>query len=161
MRLLTRSVMAAGALLAALGLLTPAQANAPAPVPCDPYAEMTRTVAEIGADLDVYRIAPIDDARRPWGQARNGRVTISPDAPCELVADITRHEWLHVLQRRAYGPPRDHYGHQHHVERIADCGSRLLGSEFTPYLDTENDAYLGECSDADMDEARVLIDNTR
>lgn len=82
---------------------------------------------------------------------------ISPQAPCEIVADIVRHEWMHLQQRRHHGSPRAYYGEQERVERIADCGSKLLGSTWTPYLDPEHYAYIGECGVADLVEAMVLI----
>lgn len=154
---LTRSVVAAVALLAAAGLLTPAQADAPAPAACVPATELARTVADLGAEPSVFRIEPIKHRDDPWGKATRGRVQISPDVPCKSIGDVARHEWMHVLQWRAYGPVKAAYGTQANVERIADCGSRMLGSDYTPYLDAEHGSYVGPCSDADVTHATALI----
>ncbi|MQA62289.1 MAG: hypothetical protein GEU86_12485 [Actinophytocola sp.] len=106
----------------------------------------------------MWSIEEIDDDRNPFGKAKDGLVVISPQAPCEMVADIARHEWMHLQQRRHHDSPKAYYGGQERVELIADCGSMLLGSTVTPYLDPERHAYIGQCQPGDYAEARRLID---
>lgn len=158
-RLLTRSVMAAGALLAALGLITPAQAQAPAPA-CHYGTELTRTVAELGDTVDSFHVTGFTNGYYGFVRFSEGYARLHPGMPCTSVADTVRHEWMHLQQVRHHGD-RDavyaHYGERKHFERVAACGQILLGSDDASYLDPEHPLYSGPCTDADIDEAWTLI----
>lgn len=83
---------------------------------------------------------------------------VNPDVPCDSVASVVRHEWLHLQQVDMYGPGlgaltlgRDR------VEIVADCGSLLLGSTNSPYVPELLDEPAVGCSEADFADARELI----
>jgi hypothetical protein len=96
-----------------------------------------------------------------WGKAYpqgTGMGAISPETPCDTVASVVYHEWVHLQQYRHYGPD---FGAsvlgQDRVEIVADCGAWLLGSTYTPYRQELLDAHGVACSTRDLDDARALI----
>jgi hypothetical protein len=101
-------------------------------------------------------------SRLPWtivtdpggyGHATRKGIEVSRETPCDydLVISVVNHEFMHELQFRMYKPG---VMKQDWMERVADCGSRMLGSKVTPYIGDE------VCSDADATVARNLIELT-
>ncbi|WIY05479.1 hypothetical protein QRX60_17110 [Amycolatopsis mongoliensis] len=114
-----------------------APAHAAAAPSCDRAALVDTRLAQLGRFGVEWRVGPT----RPdaWGVARPDEgVTVSEVVPCNpaLILSIVNHEWMHTQQQRAYPDSRLRsraYGRN--VETVADCGSLLLGSRYTPYLD--------------------------
>lgn len=130
--------------------LTPAASTE---TPCDPAAVMNRRLDELGRGGFTWTLA--EPSGGLWGvvdlrgtmQAR-----ISPRVPCTYMVDVVNHEWMHTRQYAKYGTRAiEAYGDG--LEPIADCGSRLLGSTYTPYLDRRGTG----CLDYELASARSLL----
>ena len=81
-------------------------------------------------------------------------VQLSPEIPCEKIDSVVNHEWMHLLQERTYpGRAQRAYGEHETYELVADCGSKLLGSSFTPY-----EVRVRECSASEFDSASWLLE---
>jgi hypothetical protein len=80
-----------------------------------------------------------------------GKVVVSRETPCDsiLVTSIVNHEYVHTLQYAKY--PRNHIPKEYDAEGVADCGSRMLGSEILPYI------HNAPCSDVQLTEVRDLL----
>lgn len=141
-------------LAATVAALTPAEAVAAVPS-CDWAQEYTRTLAELHEDTALWTVADLG-AGNFWGLTSidTGRVTVSTWTPCARVADVVHHEHMHVQQHRMFGT--DHFAAlvlgADRIEITADCGSLLLGSRYTPYVQ-----LAGGCSARDLRDARQLI----
>lgn len=121
---------------------------------CSWLKQYRSTLAELG---ETGRVWFIDDPRGDYVAYTyaEGYVEISPRTPCWLVDDVVRHEWMH-LQMIAMP------GDQPHDELVADCGARLLGADYTPYLDRARRRGMGDrCSGTIRAIARQLIDRAR
>jgi hypothetical protein len=133
-----RFVALAVVLAALAGLLVGfAPAHAAAAPSCDRAALVDARLAQLGRFGVEWRVGPT----RPdaWGVTLpDDGVTVSALVPCnpDLIVSIVNHEWMHTHQMRAY-PDRRSRSHAYgrYVETVADCGSLLLGSRYTPYLD--------------------------
>lgn len=132
----------------------------PLPTPCNWRTEYERTIYELGDDPSNWFLLggePMRDPKRGiyFGMVfhEDGSAAVNPATPCRLVADVVRHEWMHLQQWRMYGPD---FGAvmlgKRRLELVADCGSMLLGSKYTPYLQQET------CTQRDLRDARRLID---
>lgn len=114
-----------------------APAHAAAAPSCDRVALVDARLAELGRFGVEWRVGPT----RPdaWGVSTvDVGVTISEIVPCDrdLILSVVNHEWMHTQQFRETPDRRQRlreYGRD--IETIADCGSLLLGSTVTPYLD--------------------------
>lgn len=117
--------------------------------------EYRTTIRELGEDpADWY--ASGGDAIEEYGGYTDfdeRYAVVNVDEPCRVVTDIVCHEWMHLQQVRLHGDGdgvRRAYGGR--MEMVADCGSRLLGSAYTPYVDMARG-----CSPRDLADARKLI----
>lgn len=134
LRFLALAIVLAAAASVLVGL---APAHAAAAPSCDRAALVDARLAQLGRFGVEWRVGPT----RPdaWGVAsQDDGVTISELVPCNvpLILSVVNHEWMHAQQMRAYPDRRLRsraYGR--HSETVADCGSLLLGSRYTPYLD--------------------------
>lgn len=84
-------------------------------------------------------------------------VVVSRETPCDydFVISIVNHEWVHTQQHVLAGHKllRKVYGTPERVEKVADCGSQLLGSRYTPYIDR-----WGPCTTSELTDARNLVE---
>lgn len=141
-------------------------APAPATVPAVPAAHgCTRTLAIADRVLthqlhsDPTGWSTVGHARAygmtiPVG--RNGsRVEVSTEAPCRMVPSIVRHEWMHQRQMRWFGWSA--LSQRPDIEIMADCGSWMLGSRYTPYIDRAR-AGGDACTTSEFAYARAMID---
>ncbi|GAB3154347.1 hypothetical protein GCM10027258_58060 [Amycolatopsis stemonae] len=117
-----------------VGLAPEPAAAAPA---CDRAALVDARLAQLGRFGVEWHVGPTRaDA---WGVSTTyAGVTISELVPCDrdLILSVVNHEWMHTQQFRETPDRRQRlreYGRS--IETIADCGSLLLGSTVTPYLD--------------------------
>lgn len=122
------------------------------PSGCDWNTEYYGTLASLGEnDLRLWSI--YDAGKGNWGNANDMGVNVSPEVPCNRVRDVIRHEHAHMLQLRAYGSLKAaNWAVGGRIEIVADCASKLLGSQYTPYV-----LKMGGCTDQDYRDARVLV----
>lgn len=121
--------------------------------PCDWQERYESTIAELGADPDDFvRIDPGPDALG-YSYPR-GWAAVDPDVACHLVDDVVRHEWMHLQMIEQPGDqPQD--------ELVADCGSWLLGSSYTPYRDDMRRTLgVDPCQGQIMVTVAVLVEPT-
>ncbi len=80
-------------------------------------------------------------------------ITISETAPCDA---IVNHEWVHTRQILYPDWAQQAYGDA--FEIVADCGSKLLGSPVTPYLERrkKETGQVG-CTADELDSARRAL----
>lgn len=163
------ATVAANVLAALLVILLPTHSDevaaAAAPTPCDWQAEYDRTIAQLGDDpAHWFRV------RGDLMSGYNGRTDldagqsyVNPATPCEQVADTVRHEWMHLQQARAHGGAAGAYRAYpgERLEIVADCGSWLLGSNYTPYRQKRLDEHGVACSARDLADARQLLSGRR
>jgi hypothetical protein len=125
---------------AAAGGATPVLTSEPAAAEhlvCDWAAEFDTALASLGEDRADWTLRRLDNN---YAQTDLDTLTVefNPEVPCQHVGDIVRHEWMHLQQGRYYGGAEKTYaayaGNLELVELVADCGSRLLGSGYLPYL---------------------------
>lgn len=124
--------------------------------PCDWRTEYETTITGLGEDLDDWRVTRIEDGAWGMTDTRNLTVRVSPDIPCNNVSSIVRHEWMHVQQARtlgvdlqaAYNDPTGLLD-----ELVADCGSKMMGSTYLPYLSQPG----WKCNEWATNNARFLI----
>lgn len=151
-----------GLVFGALALLsTPAVA---AKSTCNWGTEYHRTVAEMREDPTRWTITPglITDESAYAETNSNGEVTIDPATPCKYVASVVRHEHMHMLQFGRYGlAAGDHYPGEE-IERVADCGSLLLGSTRVFYVGIGDSTLASDgdtCTEDELGKAQDLIDH--
>jgi hypothetical protein len=170
MRPLLIGATIAALLLSALTVIfppaSPSRADQPAPA-CVWHDEFERTIRELGDEAAEWTVTDGPIMRHEaWGNEAawglvtraDGKAYINPAVPCRNVADVVRHEWMHRQQHRMYGP--DHGDLElgaSRVELVADCGSKLLGSTNTPYLQQRLAEDGVDCTAADLADARELI----
>lgn len=159
---LAMSVMLlAGLVLAAL----PGRAAAPtgdtsAGGRCVWHEEYLHTIRDLGSNPTRWSVVPGAEID-PYGgyvEYDHGRVRIADDLPCGVVADVVRHEWMHVQQVRLHGGRegiRRAFGDRDEI--VADCGSQLLGSSYTPYIDRAVERRGVACTSRDIADALALI----
>jgi hypothetical protein len=155
-------------LLVAAGFLTvvrahpPATATPSAVATCDPAAVMNHRLDELGRDGYTWTIkpSPLDDEYHLGLTGFDEPIVIISDkVTCDLMTTVVNHEWLHVQQAHTYpGHVDEAYGGRAEVELIADCGSMLLGSRYTPYI-TRHRQNTGDrgCTDYELASAQSLI----
>ena len=126
--------------------------------------EFNDTIHQLGSNRAVWDIvepAELPDPRyAAYTEFGHGTVKVRADQRCEDVSDIVRHEWMHIQQVRMHGGGseiRQAYGDR--VEIVADCGSWLLGSDYTPYRDKARADTGTACTPQDISDARELIDH--
>lgn len=156
-----------GASLAVTALAFPQSLSDSAPASgCSVRTAMQRTIAELGTDPSVWHVeqlhvGPVSihvPGHRAWtatpiGYAGGGQVHISSAVPCWEVPSIVHHEWMHLQHQPQWAD-------QLQAEVIADCGSKLLGSTFLPYLQRlRRDLHHG-CTHADLIQAATIIDSS-
>jgi hypothetical protein len=129
---------------------------------CDPETVMDHRLDELGRGGYpwVIRPDPIDDEHHA-GFTMFGEplVVISSAVTCEQMPTVVNHEWLHVRQARAFPENTERaFGGPEEIELIADCGSQLLGSTYTPYLSLHRQA-TGErgCPAEELASAQWLL----
>lgn len=127
-------------------IATPASTPAPRtsgptrPAPPKPSAPSTPAVdpwdvvyARMAAQLPArWTIAD----RGSWGAVslNTGTVYIARRTPVQHLADVMRHEWIHVQQWRVYGSAaRAALAPFGGIEVMADCGAIQLGARWTNY----------------------------
>jgi hypothetical protein len=154
--LIAAVALAAGAIVV-LDPQPPALATASTQPVCVWADELQDTLDELGEDPADWRLARSPDY---WGKAfPDGTVVVNPDVPCDSVSSVVRHEWMHLQQIRMYGTDLGSMAlGRNRVEIVADCGSMLLGSTNTPYVRDQLDAHGVGCTDADLADARELIE---
>lgn len=153
-----------GALAAAgLALATPAVADAPAgPVAACVWSdELHDTIRDLGSDPARWSVVPHDEVPHGYGayvDYSRGSVVVGDGLPCDTVADVVRHEWMHVQQVRMHGGAdgiRRALGDRDEI--VADCGSWILGSSYTPYRDRARADRGVACTSRDIADALELI----
>jgi hypothetical protein len=152
---MNRMLAVAGIMLASAGVViaNPASADTSVKHTCDVASIVNSRVADLGTD----RPWTIGDTPGALALTYSDEVVVSHETSCnyDLVISIVNHEWVHTKQyvryhtRSAIVKALGVVG----TERIADCGSQLLGSKMTPYLDE-----TGPCTDTELMEARYLIE---
>jgi len=139
-----RMLAVAGLMLASTGVVisTPASAQVH-PTLCSLDAIVQARVVQLRPSVPFVVTTTREDA---YGVAKRDRVEVSRETPCDydLVISVVNHEYMHTLQYQSHKKFAD-------FEKVADCGSRLLGSRVTPYLGDD------ACSDVEMMEARNLL----
>lgn len=122
---------------------------------CDQAAAMNRRLDQLGRGDFTWTIAETPSGL--WGLVDlygAMRVRISPTVPCGYMVDVINHEWIHTRQYAKYGK-RTIQAYGDGLEPIADCGSRLLGSAYTPYLGLRGTG----CTEYELDSARSLLNS--
>lgn len=149
-----RMLAVAGIMLASAGVViaTPASASDHTPAPCSLEQVVKARVAQLPATVP-FRIG---DTPNAMALTYDDEVVVSRETPCDidLITSIVNHEWVHTKQYQVFGTHyamKKVYGAKG-VEKIADCGSLLLGSRDTPYID-----QYGPCTDDELMVARDLI----
>jgi len=127
----------------------PAPAQAPPGPPAAPAggsgptgfaAEVANAVRQLpgggnGAVFHPYELA----GHHSWGATNlnSCEVWVSPSTPANLILDVVRHEYMHVLQCRIYGGDinamEKDAGGWNELDRIADAGALQLGAGWVNY----------------------------
>lgn len=139
---------------------TPAAAAPAQPAACDWDTELLRALDELGEHPPRWTITDHVDDRLGSTDLDELTATIDPDTPCPMVASVVRHEWMHLQQGWTHGglaAAVEHYGGRAELEVVADCGSMLLGSQHTPYVDDHLRETGVACTKPRLEEARALI----
>lgn len=121
----------------------------PAPAPPTTHPSVPKSVTpKQRLDACIDQVDPNRTAKwflqskGPWGQTwiPVEEVYISPAVPPTKVCDVVRHEWMHVLQSRAWGlglfdETNRILGTSGRaaVDQVADCGAELLGAKWVNY----------------------------
>ncbi|MDQ0376590.1 hypothetical protein [Amycolatopsis thermophila] len=165
-RFLAAAILAATAITANA---TPAAAANPThmPVPakgrgCDYQTTLQTTLRALHEDPADWSVVDMADDPTIAGVTRYPENTVRMNAalPCDLIADVARHEHIHRVQWAVFGrsdaktPLEDAFGGDEEVERVADCGAIQLGAEYTYYLGS--DPTL--CTSRENHAARLLND---
>lgn len=150
-------VVVASALIAGPPAAAASTASAPSCAPVGVADLMAARLAGLGRDGFTWVVVDI-----PGGSASTDfgvrEVRVSPAVPCALVATVVNHEWMHTRQEQLFGRYVGDTFPGAELERVADCGSWLLGSEDTPYL-TQGAPGVppGPCTAPELNYARRLI----
>lgn len=155
--MLSRLVVVLTLVMLAVGvpLEQPAAAgpDRPAPAACDWQHEYRSTLTALGENPADWTVEPLDG---PWGLADLDALTaaIDPRVKCDVVSSVVKHEWIHLQQGRVYGADgaTAFYGTHDRLEMAADCGARILGAVYAPYL-----TYVSRCPEGLQRNARYLI----
>ncbi len=143
---------------ALLGVPTAQQSPATAAPSCDRVAVMNTRLDELGRAGYTWRFGVAPDGL--WGVVGYPGpqdITISEAAPCDAIRTIVNHEWMHTRQFLLY-PDRAQQAHGDAFEIVADCGSMLLGSPTTPYLERRKEATgQAGCTADELDSARRAL----
>jgi hypothetical protein len=127
---------------------------------CDPAAVMNHRLDELGRSGYAWTIEPLEWAGMGVALVDEHAVKISPATTCVLMVSVVNHEWMHVQQGHEWGSSARLFQAvgEFEVEMVADCGSMLLGSTVTPYINKHRQE-TGErgCSEYELDAARELI----
>lgn len=149
--------------LAASAPASPAAATVPAPAaatePCGRTPQiLAATLAELHADPAAWSIGDADGAYGLTTSTRQhtGRTIVSDRAPCSAVPSIVHHEWIHQLQLHRLGAAQM-VADGFRTELVADCGSWLLGSTYTPYVAMARRTGGAGCTAPVLADARALI----
>ena len=135
----------------------PALRSAPTPAPCAWDDQLQDTLTRLGEDPKDWTVTNIKGGYAGWTDLDMLRVHLDRDDPCTWLPSVVTHEWMHLQQGRMFGGKQATYaayGGAARLELVADCGSMLLGSEHTPYIDKT----AGGCSASDLAAARDLIE---
>lgn len=127
----------------------------PAAAPCDWWHEYDTTLAELGESAADWRVASLALGRGGQTLMDQRRAEVDPDVWCGDLPSVMTHEWMHLQQVRVYGSYQAavvYYGGAEGMELAADCGARLLGATYTPYLDA-----VPDCPDGLRRNARFLV----
>lgn len=127
------------AAIAFTAILVNSLALADTPRPCDWGREYTAALKARGENPTNWTVitARGDGPGPAWTILREQQVTVTRELPCRHVASAVNHEWMHLQQARMYGATaaeRFYRAAPGWMERVADCGSALLGSSWVPYL---------------------------
>ncbi|OXM73100.1 MULTISPECIES: hypothetical protein [Amycolatopsis] len=130
----------------------PAASQTPGAPRCTWATEYNRTLDELGEDRALWRVGDVPDTG--WGEASDEGAVVDALVPCRYVADVVRHEHMHLQQVRQFGSGRfaAFVLGADRIEIVADCASLLAGSRYTPYVDS-----AGGCSERDLRDARQLL----
>ncbi|MFI6308508.1 hypothetical protein ACIBCH_42000 [Amycolatopsis thailandensis] len=143
---------------ALLGVPTAQQPPATAAPVCDRTAVMNARLDELGRAGYTWQFGIAPDGL--WGiigYPGPRDITISDTAPCNAVVTIVNHEWVHTRQEQLY-PGRSQQAYGDAFEIVADCGSMLLGSSITPYLERRKRAGgPAGCTPDELDSARRAL----
>lgn len=123
---------------------------------CDPQVVMNHRLAEIGTGGYTWSIGLINLNVAGHVDRKTRTVKIIPQVSCDLMTTVVNHEWMHVQQYLVTDSLTHTYGTIGQAERVADCGSAMMGSTLMPYLDE-----TGPCTTEEFKEARKLIDDAR
>lgn len=143
---------------ALLGVQTAQQPPATAAPSCDPVTVMNTRLDELGRAGYTWRFGFVPDGA--WGSAGYPGprdITVSDTAPCHAIVTIVNHEWMHTRQEALF-PGRANRAYGEVFEIVADCGSMLLGSPITPYLERRKRAGgPAGCTADELDSARRAL----
>jgi hypothetical protein len=133
MRYVTMLLVLAGV----VAFLAPSASASPTPS-CDWGTEYRSALADRGMSGWTL-VDSVRDSGGGYGRSNMaaGTATVSRTTPCWAVRSVVTHEAMHLVQARYHGNYRAAtawYGSQLSLELVADCASRALGSEYTPYL---------------------------
>lgn len=128
------AAIAAATVLTCAFASPPAPVAQPAPTSCNPSVVMSHRLDQLGRGGFSWTIAePPDGLWGVVGLDGTMQVRVSPTVPCGYMRDVVNHEWMHTRQFAKYGV-RTIRAYGDELEPVADCGSQLLGSTYTPYL---------------------------
>lgn len=137
---------------------TAVQAQPRSMKPCKlPMLVIRDRLAQLGGNLADWSLT--DEATSWYGAeiptgTYTSRVEISVGVPCWVLPSTINHEWMHQQQMLWFGNGPMH--RRDDVEIMADCGSWLLGSDYTPYLDRARRTGAG-CSPTVFRYAEAMI----
>jgi hypothetical protein len=132
------------------GFVTVTQAEQPAaavPAACDPAAVMNHRLGELGRSDYAWTISPLPARIGGLTDLDEHTVVISPLVTCDLMTAFVNHEWMHVQQGHKYDLSArvyQAYG-AYEVEKVADCGSMLMASTWTPYITQDRQENGNDC----------------
>lgn len=113
---------------------------------------LMNTVSELDGNITMWHFRDMNSvyAYTLW----NGNVEVSAQIPCNRIDDVVQHEMMHIRQLEKFGTDfgLDYYGSHAYMELVADCASKFLGSEYTPYIDR-----IGGCTARALADARDLL----
>jgi hypothetical protein len=146
------------ALVSSLLAVGDAGRAAPETVPsCDLAGRVAERLAELGeTGKSTWTIDPVSNDTYLGMVPAADTVRLSPSIPCDKIFDVVNHEWMHLLQEREYpGRVQRAYGGYEQFELVADCGSKILGSDYTPY-----ETRIHACSSKEFESAARLIEQS-
>jgi hypothetical protein len=124
----------------------PQPASRTAGAVCNWDREYHSTLAALGEDEADWQVIPLPLGRGGQALMDQGRAEIDPDVACVDLSSLVKHEWVHLQQARMYGGQHaavEFYGSYEQLEIAADCGARMLGATYTPYLADTDSCTVG------------------